>query len=152
MADTKKGHIQRIMEQFSGFKTSPVTQKDADVYKTKYLELLVNQGFKVIVSKEDIPLDWLIPMHSIDHNYAINELLPFYQKADIPTIIVEKYPEGKDGIPRYLIGDGNHRSWLAKYEMKKNYIEAYIMECEEFTFSGELGLDKRIMLLEENEW
>ena len=145
-----KEHIQRIIEQYSGYKSSPIDMASAKIYQQEYLAKLLSQGFKVTVSKESLFVDDLIPLHKIDENYLEKELLPFYlQMDDVPRIIVEIYP-GEEG-KRYMIGDGNHRAFAMTYKLQKPYIDAYVMECN-FTHTGPIGMDKKIGDMQPEDW
>ena len=144
-------HIQRIIEQYSGYKSSPTDPADAEKYMNEYLKKLVSQGFKVTVSEEELFVDDLIPLHKIDEAYLEQELLPFYMAMDnVPRIIVEVYPRQEFG-KRYMIGDGNHRAFAMAYKLQKQEIGAYVMECN-FTHTGPIGMDRTIGEMQPEEW
>lgn len=144
-------HIQRIIEQYSGYKSSPTDLLDAEKYMNEYLKKLVSQGFKVTVSEEDLLVDELTPLHKIDEAYLDKELLPYYIEMDnVPRIIVEAYPS-KDFGKRYMIGDGNHRAFAMAYKLQKPEINAYLMECN-FTHTGPIGLEKTIGEMQPEDW
>lgn len=150
----KNGHLQKIIEQYDGYKTSPTDFLSAEIYKNKYVELLIQQGFKVTQSIEKLRIDELTPLHKVEHE-SVQKLTPIYQAMDyeyhrLPTIIVEEYP-GEDGNPRYLIGDGNHRAFIAKFILGATEIEAYVLKCENFTHKGPIGLEKTLSEFEESE-
>jgi hypothetical protein len=147
---------------FSGYRTSPSSEKEARVKVEEYIKFVRSEKRDIFITVETLLIDELIPLHRINKKYLQQELMPVYCKMEaLPTIIVEGYPSRPvikpnsvkdyiDQLNRFLVVDGNHRVFAAKYLLGLKEINAFVLRCEGITFTGSIGMNNmRIGELEE---
>ena len=127
-------------------RTSPTTFEEQSQVLAKYILEAQRRGVEFSITKETVDIDSLNPIHLELDGEQLDFLERIYKEHGIPPIIIEQV-NGK-----YILLDGHHRSYLAKYRLKKREIDASIIHMGTHEYDtvigktfGELGKDEFII-------
>lgn len=94
-------------------RTSPTTFEEQSQVLAKYILEAQRRGVEFSITQETVDIDSLNPIHLELDEEQLNFLERIYKEHGIPPIIIEQV-NGK-----YILLDGHHRSYLAKYRLKR---------------------------------
>jgi hypothetical protein len=114
-------------------RTSPTTEREENELLSRYIEMVKMNG-EITVFTEHIPIDSLMPTHLELVREQIEGLSQIFNKTNyIPKIIVERFGG------RYVVLDGHHRCYIAKYHLGKYSIDAFILDSKTQYYTSSIG-------------
>ena len=102
-------------------RTSPTTLQEQSNVLARYILEAQKRGVEFSITQETVEIDLLKPIHMELDGEQLNYLEKIYKENGIPPVIIEQV----NG--QYILLDGHHRSYLAKYRLGTPLIDASIL-------------------------